>query len=52
MHSIAANRSLHDLELTPKAKRYEAAIKKVLIIMKDNQQPEPVQGAVEDQAKR
>jgi hypothetical protein len=52
MHSIAADRSLHDLGLTPKAKKCEAVIKKVLIIMKDNYQPEPVQGAVEDQAKR
>ena len=52
MHSIAADRSLHDLGLTPKAKKYETAIKKVLIIMKDNQQSEPVQDAVEDQAKR
>ncbi len=52
MHSIAADRSLHDLGLMPKAKTCETAIKKVLIIMKDNQQPEPVQGAVEDQAKR
>ena len=52
MHSIAADRSLQDLGLTSKAKKCEAAIKKVLIIMKDNYQPEPVQGAVEDQAKR
>jgi hypothetical protein len=52
MHSVAADGSLHDLGLTPKANRCETAIKKVLIIMKDNQQPEPVQGAVEDQAKR
>ena len=42
MHSIAADRSLHDLGLTPKAKKCEAVIKKVLIIMKDNYQPEPV----------
>ena len=52
MHSIAADRSLHDLGLTPKAKRCEAVIKKALIIMKENYQPEPVQGAVEDQIKR
>jgi hypothetical protein len=52
MHSIAADRSLHDLGLTPKAKRCETAIKKVLIVMKDNYQPEPVQGAVEDRVKR
>jgi hypothetical protein len=32
MHSIAADRSLHDLGLTPKAKRCEAVIKKALII--------------------
>jgi hypothetical protein len=39
MHSIAADRSLHDLGLTPKAKRCEAVIKKALIIMKENYQP-------------
>lgn len=52
MHSIAADRSLHDLGLTPKAKKCELMIKKALMLMKENYQPEPVQGAREDQAKR
>ena len=52
LHAIAADRSLHDLGLTPKAKKCESMIKKAMMLMKENYQPEPVQGAREDQAKR
>jgi hypothetical protein len=52
LHSIAADRSLHDLGLTPKAKKCEAIIKKCLVTMKENYQPEPVQGATEDPVKK
>ena len=52
LHAIAADRSLHDLGLTPKAKKCESMIKKAMMLMKENYQPEPVQGAREDQVKR
>jgi hypothetical protein len=51
-HSIAAERSLHDLGLTPKAMKCEKIIKKCLVIMKRNYQPEPVQGATLDPDKK
>jgi hypothetical protein len=52
MHSIAAERSLHDLGFTPKAKKCENIIKKCLVLMKKNYQPEPVQGAEVDPDKK
>ena len=52
MHSIAADRSLHDLGFTPKAMKCENIIKKCLVIMKRNYQPEPVQGATLDPDKK
>ena len=45
MHSIAADRSLHDLGLTPKAKKCELMIKKALMLMKENYQPAAGAGA-------
>ena len=51
-HSIAAERSLHDLGLTPKAIKCENIIKRCLVTMKKNYQPEPVQGATLDPDKK
>ena len=49
---IAGNRSLHDLGFYLKAMKYQKIIKKCVAILKDNYQPEPVQGAQVDHIKK
>jgi hypothetical protein len=52
MTMIAGNRSLHDLGFYLKAMKYQKIIKKCVAILKDNYQPEPVQGAQVDHIKK
>jgi hypothetical protein len=52
LHSIAADRSLHDLGFYLKARNCETIIMKCVVILKENYQPEPVQGATLDPIKK
>jgi hypothetical protein len=51
---VAGDRSLHDLGFYLKARKHEIIIKKcvVVVILKQNYQPEPVQGAQVDHIKK